>query len=269
MVERQPRHQHVGRRRLDQDGQRIDLGLERAVGERHGLWRDRRPRGELDQAEVAGPRGRRGPTGGAVEQPGGVARPERRPGPGDRLAEEPPRPSAGDHQPGTRGADHPSRALDVLLEPAEPHRRVERHRHRAGPPGTEEGVQEGHLGPEHDRDPIPGPHAPRRIGRGGASGPGDDLPPRMVALLLGPIHEGDAAWARRGGGEGVDQRGVARRRRRRPVKPGQRRAGTAHRSSAGSTAGRRDGLARSTTRRATSSRVLVPAASSSVTTIWK
>ena len=198
------------------------------VGERHRL-RDRRS----SPTRTARAPGRRRPAPPRAPRPPasspGVhhAEVEPRPGGGHGPADHPRHAARGDERAGPRHPEHAGRRRHVLVHPAEPDRRVERHRHRAGVERAEEGVEEGRLGAEHDGHPVARPDAAAARAPGGAAGPGVDLGPGEPHLLLPEPHEGDA-------------RGMARRRRehggQRRVAPG--RSGRAPEAVHGVTSGR-------------------------------
>ena len=120
---------------------------------------------------------------------------------------------------------------DVLVHPPEPHRRIERHRDRAGEPRAEERVEEGGLGPEHDGDPVARRDAERRERARRRARPGRG--PRDQESQVSrsrEVDEGDAGRVRRRARERVRERRVARRaaraaRRSITARPGSPRRG--------------------------------------------
>src|SRR5207237_2117593 len=98
--------------------------------------------------------------------------------------------------------EHARGAQVELVEPAEPHRRVEGHRNRSGQQGAEEGVHESRPGGENERDAV-APADPERSDRGGsAAGARAEVAEGQAGLVFAAVEEGEARGAGEGRGRG-------------------------------------------------------------------
>ena len=159
VVQGQPRHadtaaEDLGARR-EQDLERRTLRHQVPVRQRHGFWIRGRARGKLDEPERIGlDRDLRLIV--RCAQLGHRSAPQFGPGLLDGLTEQELHAAIGQHQRRPHIGEHSRRRSDVFVHASEPHRRVERDRHRPGELGAEERLQQIAPSRKHERDAIAG-----------------------------------------------------------------------------------------------------------------
>ena len=151
VVEREPAHEHVARRRPERHGHGLQRGDHVAVAEHHALGAAGAAGGVLEE------RGGGLVEGRALPQPAGLVEPghvEHRIEPRDLRGEQPRDPEGGaegDEGPGPGVREDPRVAPHVVFELARTRGRVDRHRDRPGHLHREEGGDVVEAGGQHQR----------------------------------------------------------------------------------------------------------------------